>query len=320
MRKARLVRRCVALGAAMTWAGAGAACTDVPAEPQSEARPVAAGAAASVAGVHGDHADYEPRPRFPAGAPGGDDDRDVAVAVWIEPLDLSSIVGESDLRIGVESRGKELPEAGVEALRGAVELATWPEGQSVRAHLRVTGEQTGDVGPRRYVVVKPAARLEDRWYALRVVRLPVGFGWAVPGGYYRERDGAVAARFRPGSDPRVWGIQLCNRQGVNEIVVDFTERLARLPAGEVLAVYQRGQRLGCELHLAAAPEEKSFRQAWLDCSSLDSQQAIEVRVSAGARALSGKPVTDWSGRAGPAFEVVASRLDSWGTDCRLYRP
>ncbi|MBI4703616.1 MAG: hypothetical protein HY744_21100 [Deltaproteobacteria bacterium] len=286
-----------------------------PAEPPPEQAELTGMASARIEAA-GPSIDYEPRPRFPVEPEPGP----AGVRLWLEPMDGSTAVDAHVLRVGLDGGEAGVGGAMLAQLASLVSLRTWPELEPVPAAVRQRAAGQGD-DPRAYVELEPAPALADRWYVLRVGQPPAGAIWPRYAWRHELGGGASGARFRPGSDPKVRQVQLCDEPGSTALVIDFTERLAKsLPAGTFATVRQAGTPASCESRLMSRPEDPSFGQLYLRCQKLADHEAVELLIHPQATSMSGRSVADWAGQAGPGFSFVPAELPSWGKGCRAFRP
>jgi hypothetical protein len=104
----------------------------------------------------------------------------------------------------------------LDALAGRVWLKTWPEAQRVAI---TTQAAPGLFEFQKLLKVTPADPLDDRWYELGVDELPPRI---IPAAI--QPDGAIAARFRPGTHPRVAKLTLCGAtDDALSLIVAFSE-------------------------------------------------------------------------------------------------
>lgn len=203
--------------------------------------------------------------------------------VRLSPLDGETNVVTKDITFTFEQRGAQgIP---AQAIAAAVILTTFPEGLAVPADVVVTG---GDAGTSALptIVVKPKSPLGDRWYLVGVTQLPSEVEWAPSYRMYRGSDGTTGSRFRAGSQPHVWMIELCPKAGSStKARVMFSELIGTGGAGASPAsLFYLGDATpipDCTLGPATAGEIDFI------CSSLDSTRPLHLVVSDGLTSADG---------------------------------
>jgi hypothetical protein len=141
---------------------------------------------------------------------------DARARLAFEPADGATGRQGQGLAVVIDDPGHILDAAALAALGGHVWLKTWPESTPVAI---TTEAIPGLFEFQKIIKVAPNDALEDRWYVLGVDELPprVIPAAALP-------DGAVAARFRPGTHPRVAKLTLCGvTDDAMSLVVSFSE-------------------------------------------------------------------------------------------------
>jgi hypothetical protein len=189
----------IAIGLAAT---TGACSRDV-----SDSQAGAAGPAASVSKVN------EPA-HFPVNT------SELELLVNMEPFDMMTSTAESVPTVSVFA---PRPAIALEALSSRVHLITWPEQVEVDVDkIRVPAED--DRRPST-LHLKPKTKLSDRWYALRVDPLPKPLHHPTYARAKKLADGSAISRFRPGSQPLVAWVELCEKAGKQTGALIFSERI-----------------------------------------------------------------------------------------------
>jgi virulence-associated protein VagC len=144
-----------------------------------------------------------------------------------EPWDMMTAVGDSPIRLIVAGiGGASATDEQLSALSAAVRLRSWPELAELPAKVTVQTSRKPNVVR---LVVEPAAKLTDRWYALAVTKTPEGIAPAEdPANAFVAPDGTRVARFRIGSEPLL--VSLRESAAVHEtnkyvVSFDFSERV-----------------------------------------------------------------------------------------------
>lgn len=141
---------------------------------------------------------------------------DARARLAFEPADGATGQQGRAVAVVVDDPGHILDGPALAALGGHVWLKTWPES----APIAITTEAVpGLFEFQKLLKITPADPLEDRWYAVGVDELPprVIPAAALP-------DGVIAARFRPGTHPRVAKLTLCGAtDDALSLVVAFSE-------------------------------------------------------------------------------------------------
>jgi hypothetical protein len=257
-------------------------------------------------------------PRYPS-QPGSPKPQPV---IWFEPTDMTTALGPSPLKVGLDRLGLNVDTKDIGTLAQEVSLATWPElalVASTNALVPFAADPNG--GKRAYVQLNPTATLPDRWYVLRVAKLPAGFQTPPFSVHHQLADGSLGARFRPGSDPRVWGISFCEKPGaIYAINVFFSERVIA-PAGATASLEVR--QGGNKLQLAVGQEPPSFglEAIHLSTEKLDPAATLEFAVLPGITSVDGgTPLKDQTAKTSFSYQTVVAKLQPWGAGCRKFTP
>lgn len=231
--------------------------------------------------------------------------------VQLEPADQATDVGRTPPTVTVMSGGKLGP--ALNAIADRVHLLTWPEGaeQAVTKTLTDATEKT----PASIVLQPTSGSLADRWYTLKVDPLPAGVSFAPYGPARRAADGSADARFRPGSDPKVAFVELCEKGGSVYGAAVFSERLEIGPAPEQLLTFAGASCSYQPPAPAPAPEkgaDTSRNSIAFTCTSLPS--SLDVGLASGPHSKAGKTLP------AATFKLKKSELEKMGENCLLFRP
>jgi hypothetical protein len=141
---------------------------------------------------------------------------DARARLAFDPADGATAQQGRGLVVAIDDPGHLLDPPALDALAGHVWLRTWPEA----ARLAITTEPApGHYEFQKLLKVSPAEPLEDRWYEIGVDELPPRVLPAAA-----QADGTIAARFRPGTHPRVARLTLCGAtDDALSLVVAFSE-------------------------------------------------------------------------------------------------
>ncbi|MBI4704719.1 MAG: hypothetical protein HY744_26755 [Deltaproteobacteria bacterium] len=246
-----------------------------------------------------------------------------SVEAWSPWRAVSSAVGSALPRLNLDNDGKSVDAATVAALAQSLKIRTWPALAPVPAAAASAAASEPHVDA--YLEALPAAPLADVWHVVSVL-LPPGVTWSdTQGGvwYYALPDGSSGARFRPGSDPKVTRIAVCEKgKGLSHLVgVNLSEKVsASVPMAATVSVKQAGVPLECI----------DYDQPWgsegvgvigVYCTGLVVAAETEVIVDAAATSSAGKPVTDWNGATSPSFKFTPAALPAGAeTGCVIYDP
>jgi hypothetical protein len=171
----------------------------------------------------------------------------------------------------------------LDALAAAVSLRTWPEGSPVDLDL---GSWTRS--DRAELEVKPQAALPDRWYFLGLSSLPAGFVWSVVQLRHRAADGTTGVRFRPGSEPHVRAVHLCEKEArMQKIIVDTSESVLATRALTDVVLLVHAGRVAPTCRSLEDRDGAGGVRVDLVCDGVDPATPLEVRVGSGLFALDG---------------------------------
>jgi hypothetical protein len=200
---------------------------------------------------------------------------DARARLAFEPGDGATGAEGHGLVVAVDDPGHIVDGPALDALAGRVWLKTWPEGARVPI--------TTELGPglfefQRLIKVVPTDALDDRWYELGVDELPPRI---IPAAVLP--DGAIAARFRPGTHPRVAKLTLCaTTDDALSLVVAFSEPVTS--AGAPVDVFS----LAVDRHPARCSWAGGNGGAYaFTCADVPVAATVTVSVGEGIAGLSG---------------------------------
>jgi hypothetical protein len=186
----------------------------------------------------------------------------------LQPMDLMTSIGDTPIEITIVPRGTTVNDGFLNGVKNRIALATWPEMSAVGFDVSISNETSpkqldngADVAPRAILRVRPAKPLDDRWY---VVSLNASDLVEVPSiqAQMRLANGAVGSRFRPGSEPALWGVRFAGK-GPDEIVVmvDFSERLPSATLRQISLAQMGSTGSLCELMEPTAAQAQDLPTA-----------------------------------------------------------
>ena len=195
--------------------------------------------------------------------------------LWFDPADGETARHEMDIVVTADGN---LSDAAFADLAKRLFLKTWPERTPVAATTVINPAGGGE----REARLTATDALDDRWYVAGIDALPPH---VVP--QTRMPDGAVGARFRPGSHPRIRQISFCKKQdpAATALLIDFSEPItASAPPGGLVSVAFAGRAVSCVFvtTLIATSE--------LVCPELASAASVTVSISAGFSGATGEPL------------------------------
>lgn len=218
----------------------------------------------------------------------------------ISPADGTTAVSDMGLELSIYDPTGLLDAAGVEAVRAAAVLVTWPEKTGVPAVATVNGAG-GSSGAT--IRVTPSVSLGDRWYALAATGLPP---MVIPTATLA--DGAAAARFQPFSHPRIRTIDVCEKSAPgSKLVVSFSEAVV-YPADvtTLVGLSLAGAASPCEVYQAAPSA------LYLTCPGLTSSSHATISLGLGLQGASMVPLQP------VAFDIEVASLPAGS--CRTFHP
>jgi hypothetical protein len=206
--------------------------------------------------------------------------------------DLDTGVGSKAPEITVQSGAgwcSQVTDALLQDVIGRFRLTTFPELEAVPVSVEVQPRNLGE-GLVRFAL-RPTAALLDRWYALEASPFPENVAWAdssIDWWRFRDSDGRLRLRFRPGSAPLVRTIGFSERLGPSILfTIEFTETVRVVDASPVRFTNADASRADarCELSPLSplSGELRSFVSG--SCAALDTQGLVRVALS-GLRTLS----------------------------------
>jgi hypothetical protein len=247
-----------------------------------------------------------PHEAFPRYAPPGP--VEPVPQAFLEPMDMSSNVGQSPIQMTLHvSQGGRVSDELLAELPDQLSLVEWPEMTAV-AVVKRTARAPEGAAVAASVAVIPARPLADRWYALRVARLPAGLSWPTFAPHRSLGEGAIT-RFRVGSDPQVASVRICAKDGASALIVDFSERLELADPKQVVVTYGDRSLPACEdwEPIGASGATSLVRR----CVELDERRPLRVAIDHGALR---------SGALPRPVQMAVAEMPPWGDGCRIFRP
>lgn len=165
-------------------------------------------------------------------------------------------------------------------------LLTWPELDPVQSH---PSKASGDLAlPYGRVHLVPDQSLSDRWYIFKVAAVP-GFHWySTPDHIFA--DGAHGSRFRTGSEPHLWRVEVCGKPDTYAISVAFTESLIATQSIEtIITLKQAGKTLTLTIPPNQFTAPSGGASLYLN-ASIDKNQPLDIILNSGLESPSGVPL------------------------------
>jgi len=230
--------------------------------------------------------------------------------VYFEPVDMSSAVGSSPLQISIHvNQGGKLSDKALAGVASEVALVTWPEMAAIESTKR-TRRMAEGLAIAAFVTVVPVKPLSDRWYALKLTKLPAGVAWPSFAAHKQMDGGVVISRFRPGSDPQVASVQACDKEGYTRLVVDFSERITSEDARKITMSYAGEKATACgDWDAIARDGTMSLNRR---CNSLDESAVLNVMMIRGA--------SDSATEMRAPLQVDMRSMQQASEGCRIFRP
>lgn len=211
----------------------------------------------------------------------------------IDPLDFETNVGTTIPTITVYREGLVIDAVALENLRAATFLATWPELASIAAEVRLEEIE----GNTWRIVTTATLPLENRWHVLAVRPWPNGIREPHRSGMIDLPDEGYGARFRPDSDPRVWGTYGCNKSStVSSFYLYFSEPVS----GDFAALVSIES---CDPPVAQGRDPLSSGDLFFRCPALHNGDTIVVNIEAGLESPVGSPLVDGNGKTAFSWSV-----------------
>ncbi len=248
---------------------------------------------------------------------GGDNTGPTFVAVTVlrfVPLDVTTSAGPVVPGVVLDTNGPGLSDTLIADVLSKLSLRTWPEYAEVQVTKTVHSADAGQVFPG--VSLNPVVPLEDRWYVVRLESIPAGVTLPAAASFVMLPDGAFGARFRAGSDPVLWGIEMCNSNGQGyKVRLLFSERITtKVDVGTVVTVSQPGTTPTCTVTSSPAWPNGDDSVVALACSPIDASASVSVALGVGIESITGKQV------APSAHSFTPRDLPFIEIGCGAYRP
>jgi hypothetical protein len=242
--------------------------------------------------------------------------------------DLTSSIGSTPLIVSVESAGVSVGRALLDALAAQLRLEE-ANGATVAFTTQVQDASGSTLGPGGFptdpmakVVVVPSAPLSaDKWYALRLQKMPVGLSLPRYAQFQTLPDGAPGVRVSPGSHARPTAIRVCEKAGgMSAVMVDWSERVENSPGPSAAAVSETSSGLKCPLDNAAVPGPSSTAYRFL-CQGLPKHAAnVALDLDVNIRSASGSPLDVPAPAGRLRHNLAVDLMTEYGEGCRIARP
>lgn len=234
--------------------------------------------------------------------------------IWFEPMDLSTGVGQTVPKIGIDNLGEPVPENLLASLERNAHLERLASGDVIGSRMeKDAGSPTGD--PRGSVQFHPNTQLAAEWHILRLAALPEGLDEPTFPSHIKFSDGSIGVRFRNDSFPMLWGVKFCEKGDRELLILEMTERVMADPGAPDLVMVRQGDRLvSCSIANDLGSAEGTGALV-LSCGKLEHEEDIDVTLADSAFVgLSGVPLQ-------PPFShaVAPTSLVPWGEGCRVSR-
>ncbi len=192
-------------------------------------------------------------------------------------------------------------------LTKVVQLVTWPEMTVVSTAVSVTKSSSAQQ-PSTLAVV-PSSPLADRWYAVKIGKLPAGFAFHTYSPLKLLPDGARVSRFKPTSEATVAWVELCTKGTKQRGSVVFSERVSPGSSPELLLAFDKTDCRYVAPAAAPAPEKAAAPTVASILFECDSIEDVTVTLGGGAASRSGVPISS------RAFTLTRSTLTPMGPSC-----
>lgn len=241
--------------------------------------------------------------------------------LYFQPIDVTSDVSRTPVQLIFDNFQNIVPADVVQKLAELASLVTYPEQEAVATTAQVTEGTEQD--PRGYLTLVPVSPLSERWYALRVAKLPEGIETPVKT-FLVQPDGTLVSRFRLGSQPVLRSISYCQRStDVVSIFFNFSETVVAASGSRSDFMKVQQATTGARCELSSEPSINRF-----DCSGLRMDQEAKAIIVTGLSSPAGIPVATFaSGRltaplvAQPLeFRAVPNSLEAGSGGCRNLFP
>lgn len=250
--------------------------------------------------------------------------------IQIQPMDLTSSIEKSSIRVGVDNLGRPVGESLLAQLAQTIEFVEWPEMNAVPFSTTAqdaTGNTQGPNGNPRfdqaYIQVVPQNELSDRWYAVRVRQLPAGIGLPKYAKHETLPDGSIGARFSPGSHPTLTTVRVCNVDDPEKssVTVEFSERVAVTPdISKLIAIGSGPSSCVLEFDFSKMPPAPSARFLRFACSRLAPSATVDLSISDAIKSPSGGGLERVGvGGARIDHRISGAELGEWAENCRAFK-
>lgn len=150
-------------------------------------------------------------------------------AVYFEPVDrTTSVSATMPLHVVVSNLGAPVGAGLLQDIAAAFWLRTWPELDEVPIAVSQIVDTSGRSGEDQYahIYFTPEPSLADRWYAFGADVLPMTAVWSTWFAPSAIMNSGRSARFRIGSAPMLWGMQVIFKDPTTQAVyIHFSEAI-----------------------------------------------------------------------------------------------
>ena len=234
--------------------------------------------------------------------------------VWLEPVDLTTSVGETPLRLSVDNLGAPVGEGRLAEIAAEFSLVEWPEMRSVKTTVDSRDLETEAFGRRTFVTIRPEAPLAGRWYALRLAKVPSGF--TVPTiAETAAGTGPLLARFRPDSYPTLTGVRICQKGDSASTTIHTSEAVVGEDAQEKVVLSGGLER--CDTIQLPSPTLAVSEFAY-KCRMPAVDRALSFEFHAGFSARSGVPLRTKESALTGRYSFTLNDAEKWPENCWYY--
>jgi hypothetical protein len=190
----------------------------------------------------------------------------------------------------------------------------------------VTGSAIGPGGyptdPMAKVFVRPSSALaDDKWYALRLQKVPFGLSLPKYAQFQTLPDGSPGIRFSPGSHARPAAIRVCDKGGGETVVMlDWSERVLAASDAKTAGLAETTSGSSCPIDPMGlqGPSTKEYRFL---CQGLPAQGAtLALDLDAAIKSASGGTIEAQAAAGHIRQQVSVDTMTVYGQGCRIVRP
>lgn len=225
--------------------------------------------------------------------------------VGADPIDMSTSTGDTPPTVNVI--GGSADDAKLSDLSKVVQLVTWPEMTVVSATVSVTKSPSAQQ-PSTLVVV-PSSPLGDRWFAVKIGKLPPGIAFHTFSPLKLLPDGSRVSRFRPTSEGTVAWVELCSKGTKQRGSIVFSERVSPGSSPATLLTFDKTDCRYVAPAAAPAPEKAVAPTVASILFECDTIEDVTVTLGTGAASRAGVPISSRS------FALARAALAPMGPSC-----